>query len=436
MTILQLVAAVLLLGGNAYFVAVEFAVTRARPTMVAELVEQGASGARSLAHAVKNIDTYLSACQLGITVCSIGLGITAEPLVTRALEQAFGGGTLLGMAAATIAFVLAYGLVSMFHVVLGELAPKSLAIARTSAVGLMLLPPMRVFYVATKPVVDLFNWLGNLVLRPFGIPPASEAQGDAHSEDELRALMAESVRRGVLEPEEQAFAVGAFTFGDRRAHEIMVPRRSVTTAAADLDVRAIAAIAAESGHRRLLLVERDGDLDTPLGVLNLTDIAGALVRGEDADPRALARPLLETSEAALLDDLLEQLRDRRQRIALVRDEYGTALGIVSLEDILEQVVGDLRDEFDPRVEPALERVDGGVRVTGDAHVHYVAQKLGIDFGRHREATVGGLVTERLGHPPEPGEELEAGGARLRVLDVEGIRVAAVEITRDGGGPPP
>jgi CBS domain containing-hemolysin-like protein len=341
---LQIVAAVVLLAGNAFFVAVEFSVTRARPTMVAQLVEQRATGAASLDHAVKHIDTYLSACQLGITVCSIGLGITAEPLITGALEQFFGESDLLGIASATLAFAIAYALVSMFHVVLGELAPKSLAIARTRSVGLVLLPPMRAFYVATKPVVDLFNWLGNLVLRPFGVPPASEADDEVHSEAELRALIAESERRGVLDPEEERFAVGAFTFGDRQAEEIMVPRREVVTVGADQDAREAVRTAASTGHRRLVLLEPDGDLDAPLGLIHLGDVASALADRDGDDLRTLARPLHETSRDTLLDDLLDELRDRGQRIALVRDPHGTALGIVSLQDILEQVVGDLHED--------------------------------------------------------------------------------------------
>lgn len=185
MTVLQIVAAVALLAGNFFFVAVEFSVTKARATKVDQLVEEGAAGARSLKHGVDNIDNYLSACQLGITVCSIGLGVTAEPLLTDVFESAL-------PIAATLAFIAGYAVVSGLHVVLGELAPKSLAIARWRRVGLVLLPPMRIFYLATKPVVGGFNWLGNLILRPFGVPPVSEAESEPHSERELQTLIAEA----------------------------------------------------------------------------------------------------------------------------------------------------------------------------------------------------------------------------------------------------
>lgn len=346
MDLLQAIAALALLAGNFFFVAVEFSITRIRPTMVSELVEKGATGARALHHGVENIDNYLSACQLGITFCSIGLGIAGEPLVREAFELILPGGKYLGVAATTFAFVLAYGTVSMFHVVIGELAPKSLAIARTRPTGLTLLPPMRVFYAATKPIVDSFNWLGNLILRPFGIPPASEAQAEPHSEQELEELIAESERRGLLEPEEQEFAKGAFHFGDRRARDVMVPRREVAVLDAGLDLREATTRAARSGRRRLPLVEADGELDRPLGVVNLTDLARSLAEGSDAKLAELARPLHEASDATLLDDLLEELRGRDEQIALVRDERGTARGVVTLEDIFEEIVGEIRSEFD------------------------------------------------------------------------------------------
>lgn len=431
MEVVQAVAAGVLLVGNFFFVAVEFSIARARPTMVEKLVSDGVRGARSLQHAVEKIDSYLSACQLGITICSIGLGITAEPLVTAALEDAIGV-DLGGIAAATLAFVLAYAIVSMFHVVLGELAPKSLAIARTSKTGLVLVPPMRIFYIATKPVVDLFNWLGNLVLRPFGIPPASEAGAEPHSEMELEALIAESQRRGLIDPEEQAFASGAFQFGDRRAREVMLPRHRVTTLSAEQTIRDAALAAAASGHRRLPLCEAGKGLDEAVGLINLSDLTRALARDDDVELRELARPLPDTSEATLLDELLEEMREQREHLTVVRDEHGTALGIITLEDIIEQVMGDIRDEFDPEPDTAIENVEAGRAVAGDTSVHFLALKLELEFGEHREATVGGYMVERLGHVPVVGEEVELGGATLRAEAVEGSRVAEVAVVRDGG----
>jgi CBS domain containing-hemolysin-like protein len=430
MQALQLIAAIGLLVGNFFFVAVEFAITNARPTMVDDLVERGVPGARSFKHGVDHIDAYLSACQLGITVCSIGLGITAEPVVASGFEALFGEGAVVGISAATVSFVLAYALVSMFHVVLGELTPKSLAIARTRAIGLALVPPMRVFYLATKPVVDLFNWLGNAVLKPFGIPPASEAGSEPHSEAELQSIIAQSLRSGELKPEEQAFASGAFTFGDRRAREVMVPRAHVHALDAGCDRRAAARLAAEFGHHRLPVCEQ-GDLDRVLGAVHLIDLAASLAAADhDAELGDLVRPLRETSEAVLLDDLLEELRAHREQMALVRDEYGTATGIITLEDIIEQILGDIRDEFDPPRRRLVEQTSEGFRVAGDTRLREIADELGFDPGAHHEATVGGYVIERLGHVPVSGEELAVGGACIRADEVDGANVRQVLIRTD------
>ena len=193
---LRIIGALVLVGLNAFFVATEFAITRIRLSQVVELEKQGRPGAKAARHAVEQIDAYLAACQLGITIASIGLGALAEPAFEHLLEPALG--SVAPGVAAGISFALAFGLVTLLHVVLGELAPKSLAIARTTRTVLLVSPPMRAFYLATKPLVDAFNGLGNLVLKPFGIPPAREVGHAPHTEDELRMLLAQSVREGLI----------------------------------------------------------------------------------------------------------------------------------------------------------------------------------------------------------------------------------------------
>ncbi len=432
MSVLQIAAAAGLLAGNFFFVAVEFAVTRARPSMVAELVEEEVSGARSLGHAVDHIDNYLSACQLGITVCSIGLGITAEPVLKDLFERVVPGGSWLGIGAATVAFLLAYGLVSVFHVVLGELAPKSLAIARTRRVGLLLLPPMRIFYLATKPVVDGLNWLGNLVLKPFGIPPASEAQAAPHSEAELLRLIGQSREQGVLEPEEHEFAAGVFSFGDRRVREAMVPRGEIHY----LETAQTAAEAGEgvagSRHTRYPLCEPER---RPRRGRRRARPARSRARARRRPRRRRSatwrRPVLRTSEAELLDDLLERLRAEQRQLAIVEDEFGTVVGLITLEDVLEQIVGDIRDEYDPD-EPLLRREEGALRVEGSAQLRLVAAELGLELDGHQQATVGGFVVERLGRVPEVGERLRVDDVELEVEEVEGAHPTRLAIHRPGG----
>ena len=259
--LVQLALIVVLIAGNFFFVAAEFSITRIRPTEVAELEADGVGGARSLRHAIDHIDAYLSACQFGITLCSIGLGLAGEPAVAELLGpvlEPLGG--FAGVGSAAISFAIAYALVSVLHVVVGELAPKSLAIARTRPTGLAFAPPMRLFYLATKPIVDLLNWLGNLVLRPFGIPPASEAGHAPHSEDELRQLVRHSRQEGMIDPAEQEFTENVFTFGDKRAREAMVPGPEVELLTIDQSVaEAIDQVnGANRGHTRFPLCEAEG----------------------------------------------------------------------------------------------------------------------------------------------------------------------------------
>lgn len=426
------IAAVLLLAGNAFFVAVEFSLTRVRPSMVDDLLADGTRGSGALKYAVDHIDNYLSACQLGITICTIGLGITAEPPLTHALEDLFGEGDLLGVASTGIAFVIAYAVVSMFHVVLGELAPKSMAIVRTKRTGLLLMPVMRVFYILTRPLVDFFNYLGNLVLRPFGIPPASEAAADPHSESELKALIAESERRGLLDPEELEFAEGVFSFGDHRAREVMIPRTEVISLDAEAGLREATIAAAASGHRRLPLLDGDRDLDDPLGLINLTDLARAVAEETGESLTELARPMLETSDGILLDDLLEDMRDRQRELALVRDEHGTVVGLITLEDVIEQILGDIRGELDPPREMGFERTDGGIRADGDARLDDLRTELDFDPGEIRAATIGGWLIERVGNVPDEGEEVTVDGLRFEVLSRDGARIAGLMISSESG----
>jgi CBS domain containing-hemolysin-like protein len=244
---IELVLALLLLAGNAFFVAVEFSVARLRPTQIAQFERERRPGAKAARHAVEHIDAYLAACQLGITICSLGLGALGEPAFEDLIEPLLGEGAVVGGVALSVA--VSFLLITVLHVVVGELSPKSLAIARTAQTALLLAPPMRVFYLVTRPLVDVFNWMGNILLKPFGIPPASEAGHAPHSEDELRELLRESSRQGLIEREEARFTENVLLFGDRRAREVMRPRRDVDVVRTDESLEDAARKAIASGCR-------------------------------------------------------------------------------------------------------------------------------------------------------------------------------------------
>jgi CBS domain containing-hemolysin-like protein len=419
-----LLMAIVLVLANSFFVAAEFAIARLRPTQVAELVRERRPGARSAQHAVEHIDAYLSACQLGITLASLGLGAVGEPAFHELLEPVFGDSArVLGFG---LASAIAFSIITVLHVVLGELAPKSAAISRTVPVALMLAPLMRGFYLATKPVVDLFNFMGNLVLKPFGIPPAAEAGHAPHSEDELRDLLRESREGGMIEGDEQQLSEAALVFGDRRAREVMTPRWDIVFATTDESPRDVAEKAMHSGHTRVPLCERERGLEGAVGFVNAKDVLRvAFGEAEGVDLRRLARPIARVAESERLDEVLREMRRDRRHLALVLDEHGTVVGLITLEDILEELVGEIEDEFDPRTRE-LVRPDGdGLRIDGAAPLRLVAERLGFAIDAQHESTIGGHIVEQLGRVPAAGETVHLDGAALEVLEVEDTRVAAL-----------
>jgi magnesium and cobalt exporter, CNNM family len=416
---LRILAALALVALNAFFVATEFAITRVRLSQVIELERQGRPGAKAARRAVEQIDAYLAACQLGITIASIGLGALAEPAFEHLLEPILGsiaGGVALGLS-----FVLAFAIVTMLHVVLGELAPKSLAIARTTKTVLWVAPPMRAFYLVTKPLVDAFNWLGNLVLKPFGIPPAREVGHAPHTEDELRMLLQQSVNEGLIQAYEREFAENALIFGDLRARQVMVPRSEIDYLVVGESTEKAVRRASESLHTRLPLCEEDG-LDHTVGVINFKELLRHALDGEDPELTALARPLTRVSESMLVDQVLREMRKRRQHMALVVDEFGTTVGLVTLEDILEEIVGEFEEEEDDDQPDEIRRDGDELICAGTASLGEVEDALAIAIDNAGEATIGGHVIELLGRIPEAGEVVEVQGLPVKISAVDEARI--------------
>src|SRR5829696_5306886 len=396
MDAVNIALAFVLVGANGFFVATEFAVARLRPGQVEKWVRDGRPGAKSVAHAVDHI-----------------------------LEPIFGeGAEVLGIG---IASALAFGLITLLHVVVGELAPKSLAIARTQPIALFVAPVMRVFYLATKPVVDLFNGMGNLLLKPFGVPPAREAGHAPVSEDELRTLLRESAAGGEIEEDEQRFSENVLTFGDRRVRGVMAPRSRVIFVSTDASYAEAVNVIRESGLTRLPLCKGDSGLDAAVGLLHVKDL---LVHGRDAPLEEIARPLERVPESMLIDELLERLRKLREHFALVIDEHGTVVGLITLEDILEEIVGEIEDEFDPEEREPMREEGGNTVIAGWAPVRLVEERLGIEFSDHHEATIGGVVLEQLGRLPDEGEEVDVAGVRFAVLGAADAQIQELRLVSE------
>ena len=339
-----LIAAALVLA-NAFFVAAEFALARMRPTQLSELEDERRRGARSLRHAVTHLDAYLAACQLGITIASIGLGVVGESAFEQVLAPVLGAEA--AVAGVALAAALAFALITVLHVVLGELAPKSVAISRTVQTSLWVAAPMRVFYLATKPLVDVFNGLGNLVLRPFGIPPAREAGHVPHSEQELRELLAQSSEHGLIAAEEQQLAERGFVFSERRACDVMAPLESIEFVTLDMPTAEAARKAARSRHTRLPVADPELGLDASWGLIHVHDLLAAMLHDPRVELRGLLRPLPRVGRDTPVTALLARMRDERVQMVLVSGEAEATVGLVTLEDLLEELVGEIEEE--PRI---------------------------------------------------------------------------------------
>ena len=420
----QLIVAGLLVLANGFFVAVEFSVARLRPTQAREMVREGKPGAKSVMHAVEHIDSYLSACQLGITLSSLGLGAIGEPAFHDLLEPVLGDAA--GVAGFGIASIVAFAIITTLHVVIGELAPKSLAISRTPPVVLALAPIMRAFYLVTRPVVDAFNAMGNLVLKPFGVPPVSEAGHQPHSEDELRELLRQSSREGLIDQGEQEISEAALLFGDMRARDVMKPRGEIDYVQTTDSPEEIARRAMDAGRTRLPVCEPDAGLDATVGIVNAKDLLPLLFHDAATfDLPKIIRPITHISESARVDEVLGDMREQRLHVGLVHDEHGTVIGLLTMEDILEELVGEIEDEFDERQQEYFNERDGRLEIDGQAPVRVVADRLGVELDEHHETTIGGYLSEQLGRVPDVGETVECFERNVKILAVEETRVVRV-----------
>ena len=330
-----------------------------------------------------------------------------------------------------IAFAAAFGTITFLHVVFGELAPKSIAIARAERTALFVAPFMRVFYYVFWPGIVVFNGTANAVVRLFGIPAASETE-ETHSEEELRIIIEQSTRQGVLNTGEEHMLEAVFELEDTRAREIMVPRPDVVTIPADTRLEELVLTTAGK-HTRYPVFEGTSP-DRVVGMVHVKDVLEAIkeTRSLEAEVRArdLMRDVLIVPENRPVDELLKDLQKQGLQMAVVIDEWGSFEGIVTMEDIVEEIVGEIRDEFDEE-EPHVERLeDGSYSVDGRIPIGDVNDALGSDFESEDFDTVGGLVLGQLGRAPEVGDEVRLDGYLLRVEEVDGPRVAGVRVKKD------
>jgi CBS domain containing-hemolysin-like protein len=429
MTVWYLVAAVFLLLLNGFFVACEFAFIAVPRTRVDHLVEQGNRRAIYVQRSVRQLSLMLAGAQLGITIASLGLGAVAEPAVAHLLEVGLSSiAEIPESVLHPLAFVIALSLVVFLHMVIGEMAPKNLTIARPEQAALWLAPPMRAFVWIFRPFIWLLNAIANGFLRMVKVEPTDELE-TAFTAQEIRVMVRESEREGLLKRFEQQLLSGALDLGGRDAASVMVPRTEMTAVENGATAAEIEQIVVETGHSRIpVYVE---DLDHVIGFFHIKD----LLRIEDGNrdrplPRRLIRQMLVVPETRKLQPLLFDMRRERRQLALVIDEHGGTAGVVSLEDLLEELVGEIRDEHD-LTEADVERLDGGrFVVPGSYRIGDLQNRLGVEIPEGEYETVAGFIMERLGRIPKRLDTVEQDGWRLRVQSMYKRRVMRVLIEPD------
>lgn len=427
--LLKVLAVLALILVNGFFVAAELALVRIRATQLDALATKGHRRARIARGIVANLDAYIGATQLGITLASLGVGVAVAPVFNRLLTPLFG---LLHISSAaeerTISVAIGFFINSFMLIVVGELVPKGIAIRRTLATTLFVARPLRWFYRISFPMIWLLNHSSRAMLTMLGIDVSGTGHR-AHSEEELRLLLAASQQRSGGTTFGRGLVLNALDLRHRIAREVMRPRQEVNALSTEASIAECIAVAEQTRYSRFPLCEA-GDLDRTLGVVHIKDLYAMRLRARSgADLQPVARKLIYVPETARLEALLQMFLERKLHMAVVVDEYGGTLGIVTLENILEELVGQIQDEFDQEV-PLLVRVGEGTwEAAGTLLLHELAELLGEPLHAEGVTTVSGWVTERLGGFPRAGDTLTVGGYELRVEQSDGMRVNRLKITR-------
>ncbi len=427
---LGILAIIVFVLSNAFFVAAEFSLVSVRRTRIAELVESGLVGADVVQKALENPDRVIAATQLGITLSSLALGWAGEPALSHLIlplvslfPKVIQSGVSHSLSAG-IAFVM----ITFMHVVVGELAPKSIALQDPERTALVVAGPTLFIERLFKPAIWALNGTGNALLRLIGVEPASGHQL-VHSVEELKLIVSASAEGGVVQAEEREMLNAVFDFGDLVVRQVTVPRTEVVAVEADTPLEEIVSLVTQTTYTKFPVYE--DSLDQVIGIVHVRDLLNAL-KSTDRPPcvaRDIAREPLFVPETLLVSALLRLFRDNRQHMAIVLDEFGGTAGVVTLEDLLEEIVGEVSNLFDITVPGFETQPDGSILIDGLIQLEDVNDHLGLALKEPYYDTIGGYVMGKLSRIPELNDQVEADGVRLKVVEMDGLRVARVSLTR-------
>ncbi|MFC0477104.1 hemolysin family protein [Robertmurraya beringensis] len=430
MTTINLLLIALLIALTAFFVATEFAIVKVRVSRIDQMIAEGKKGAISAKRVVTHLDEYLSACQLGISITALGLGWLGEPAVGKILHPIFERFHLNESLIGILSFGIAFALVTFLHVVVGELTPKTVAIQKAEAVTLMFAVPIIWFYRLMYPFIWFLNGSARLLVGAFGLKPASEHEA-AHSEEELRILLSESYKSGEINKNELKYMNNIFEFDERIAKEIMVPRTEMVSISIDESYADILATVKSENYTRYPVV--NGDKDNIVGFINVKELLTADISDEEKKTgftiESHINPIIRVIETVPIHDLLVKMQKERTHIAILIDEYGGTSGLVTVEDILEEIVGEIRDEFDEDELPDIRKVnEDHYIVDSKLLVEDVNHLLETTLSNDDVDTIGGwFMTQDM--EAQVGTEIEAEGYVFKVQKKDGHHIQYLEIKR-------
>ncbi|MDB6038837.1 MAG: hypothetical protein JWM99_2678 [Verrucomicrobiales bacterium] len=427
--ILQLFAVLVLVILNGFFVAAEFALVKIRDTQLGSLIAKGNKRAAVVRRVIGNLDASLSACQLGITLASLALGWIGEPVFAALLQPVL---RALHITSPQIqhylSFFVGFSALTFFHITAGEQAPKWLAIQNPLPTSMWVARPLELFHRVSYPFIWLLNNSALWLLRRFGIEPVSESEM-VHSDEELRLLFATSQEHTGGTALGRDIVLSALDLRRRMVRDVMRPRQEITALSTEATIAECLETAEKTRYSRFPLVE-GGDLDETIGVVHIKDLYSMRTKATTAaDLRPVARKLIYVPLTARLERVLQFFLERKLHFAIVVDEYGGTLGMITLENILEALVGQIQDEFDQE-KPLLQKLGDGVwEVAGSLPLHELAELTGQTFGEEEIITASGLVTHRLGGFPKVGDVLPLERYELRVVELEGLRVSKLQLKK-------
>lgn len=419
---------VLLLFSNGFFVAAEFSMISVRKTRITQLTNEGNFSAKVALEALKDLDKFIAAVQLGVTISSIGLGWVGEATLARIIEPLFNflpTGYQLA-AVHTVAIAIAFTLITVLHVVIGELMPKSIALQYPEKTSLLIAVPMQLITKLFNPLISVLNGLGNLLLKLFKIK-FSQTSHLAHSIEELNMLINASYNEGVLNETERELLHNVFKFSDLTAKQVMVPRTDMACIPSDITFEELNELIAESQYTRYPVYEEN--LDHISGMIHVKDLYGLSLKKEEFSVEKLLRPVLLVPETMTMDNLVREFKKCQGQMAIVIDEFGGTSGLITLEDVLEEIFGEVQDEFDVEEADIKEISENTYRANAMMRLDEIAEFFDVELIDEDVDTIGGLVVKILGRIAQVGDAVEIENLEFDVEEIDGARITKLIVKK-------